>query len=87
MTRMLDRLEQKDLIVRSRCPDDRRQVRVGLSEEGQKLADRLPHIGAAAMNELVGVLAPEELATLTAILTKVLLNAGDTLTALRVSEK
>ncbi len=87
MTRMLDRLEQKDLIVRSRCPDDRRQVRVGLSEEGQRLADRLPHIGAAAMNELVGVLAPEELATLTAILTKVLLNAGDTLTALRVSEK
>ena len=87
MTRMLDRLEQKDLIARSRCPEDRRQVRVELTEEGQKLADRLPHIGAEAMNELVGVLAADELATLTAILTKVLLNAGDTLTALRVSDK
>ena len=87
MTRMLDRLEQKDLIARSRCPQDRRQVRVGLTDEGRTLADRLPHIGAAAMNELVGILAPDELATLTSILTKVLLNAGDALTALRVSEK
>ena len=87
MTRMLDRLEQKDLIARRRCPQDRRQVRVVLSEDGQKLADRLPHIGAAAMNELVGVLAPQELETLAALLTKVLLNAGDALTALRVSDK
>ncbi len=87
MTRMLDRLEQKGLITRGRCPEDRRQVRVVLSEDGQKLADRLPHIGAAAMNELVGVLAPEELETLAALLTKVLLNAGDALTALRVSDK
>ena len=87
MTRMLDRLEQKDLITRGRCPEDRRQVRVVLSEDGQKLADRLPHIGAAAMNELVGVLAPEELETLAALLTKVLLNAGDARTALRVSDK
>ncbi|MFD2645028.1 MarR family winged helix-turn-helix transcriptional regulator [Pseudomonas japonica] len=87
MTRMLDRLEQKDLIARSRCPDDRRQVRVGLTDEGRALAERLPHIGAAAMNELLGVLDPEELATLTAILTKVLLSAGDALTLLRVGHE
>ncbi|MDD1015665.1 MarR family winged helix-turn-helix transcriptional regulator [Pseudomonas rubra] len=87
MTRMLDRLEQKDLIIRRRCPDDRRQIRLELSEEGQTLADQLPQIGAAAMNELVGVLEPGELATLEAILTKVLLAAGDTLTAMRVGAK
>ncbi len=87
MTRMLDRLEQKDLILRRRCPDDRRQVRLALSEEGQKLADQLPQIGAAAMNELVGVLAADELATLESLLSKVLLAAGDTLTALRVGAK
>ncbi|MBM3109634.1 MULTISPECIES: MarR family winged helix-turn-helix transcriptional regulator [Pseudomonas] len=87
MTRMLDRLEQKQLIMRRRCPDDRRQVRLGLSEEGQKLADQLPQIGAAAMNELVGVLGATELATLEGLLTKVLLAAGDTLTALRVGAK
>ncbi|MFJ2545500.1 MarR family winged helix-turn-helix transcriptional regulator [Pseudomonas sp. NPDC087612] len=87
MTRMLDRLEQKDLIIRRRCPDDRRQIRLGLSEEGQTLADLLPQIGAAAMNELVGVLEPSELATLEAILSKVLLAAGDTLTAMRLGAK
>lgn len=84
MTRMLDRLEQKDLLIRRRCPDDRRQVRLALSEEGNKLADQLPHIGAAAMNELLGALAPDELASLEHLLTKVLLATGDSLTALRV---
>ncbi|MNN23303.1 Multiple antibiotic resistance protein MarR [compost metagenome] len=87
MTRMLDRLEQKDLILRRRCPDDRRQVRLALSEEGRKLADQLPQIGAAAMNELVGVLAADELATLENLLSKVLLAAGDTLTAQRIGAK
>lgn len=84
MTRMLDRLEQKDLLLRRRCPDDRRQVRLALSEEGQKLADQLPHIGAGAMNELLGALSPEELASLEGLLSKVLLAAGDSLTALRL---
>lgn len=84
MTRMLDRLEQKALIARRRCADDRRQVRLGLTEDGQKLADQLPQIGAAAMNELVGVLAADELATLERLLTKVLLAAGDSLTIQRV---
>ena len=37
MTRMLDRLEQKGLILRNRCPDDRRQVRLGLTADGQRL--------------------------------------------------
>ena len=77
MTRMLDRLEQKELIVRNRCPEDRRQVRLALTAEGQRLADRLPEIGAAAMNELVGVLEPEELKALEGLLAKVLISAGD----------
>ncbi|MCP8349909.1 MarR family transcriptional regulator [Pseudomonas sp. FBF18] len=84
MTRMLDRLEQKGLIARSRCPQDRRQVRLELTADGDVLAGQLPQIGASAMNELVGVLAPDELKTLEKILAKVLLAAGDAVTALRV---
>ncbi|MHC6225273.1 MarR family winged helix-turn-helix transcriptional regulator [Pseudomonas sp. X10] len=87
MTRMLDRLEQKELIVRNRCPDDRRQVRLALTGDGQALADRLPEIGASAMNELVGVLQPEELQTLEKLLAKVLLNAGDPLTVRRFGDR
>ncbi len=87
MTRMLDRLEHKGLIQRSRCPDDRRQVRLALTEDGQCLADRLPEIGAVAMNELVGALQPEELLTLESLLAKVLLGAGDPLTIRRFGDR
>ncbi|EKT4467069.1 MarR family transcriptional regulator [Pseudomonas putida] len=87
MTRMLDRLEQKGLILRHRCPKDRRQVRLALTEDGQRLADRLPEIGAAAMNELVGALQPDELKTLEGLLAKVLLSAGDPLTIRRFGNR
>ncbi|MDR2308293.1 MAG: MarR family transcriptional regulator [Paucimonas sp.] len=87
MTRMLDRLEQKGLILRNRCPEDRRQVRMALTAEGQRLTERLPQVGAAAMNELVGVLQPEELKTLEGLLAKVLLSAGDPLTIRRFGDR
>ena len=56
MTRMLDRLEQKNLLIRQRSEADRRQVRLVLTDEGQALADQLPKIGADAMNQLAGPL-------------------------------
>jgi DNA-binding MarR family transcriptional regulator len=70
MTRMLDRLEQKNLLVRQRSEADRRQVRLVLTEEGQGLADQLPTIGAAAMNQLAGAITPQELQSLEHILKK-----------------
>ncbi|MBK4997892.1 MarR family transcriptional regulator [Pseudomonas sp. S31] len=87
MTRMLDRLVQKGLVLRDRCAEDRRQVRLALTEEGRRVANRLPEIGAAAMNELVGVLQPEELATLESLLTKLLVNAGDPLMIRRFGDR
>jgi DNA-binding MarR family transcriptional regulator len=84
MTRMLDRLEQKGFLARQRCDADRRQVQLVLTEQGQQLADLLPHIGADAMNELAGAVSPEELKTLEHILKKILLAAGDSITLLRV---
>lgn len=45
MTRMLARLEKKGLLLRGRCPEDRRCLRLDLSEAGRKVqeqpADRL----------------------------------------------
>ncbi|MCO7569297.1 MarR family transcriptional regulator [Pseudomonas chlororaphis] len=87
MTRMLDRLQQKDFLARKRSEGDRRQVRLVLTEEGQKLADRLPYIGANAMNQLAGAITPDELRTLEQILKKILLAAGDPITVLRLGEK
>ncbi|MBS4078655.1 MarR family winged helix-turn-helix transcriptional regulator [Pseudomonas rustica] len=86
MTRMLDRLEQKDFLARQRSEGDRRQVQLTLTEQGQLLADRLPHIGANAMNELAGAVTPDELKTLEYILKKILLAAGDPITIQRLGE-
>ncbi|MNJ03960.1 hypothetical protein D3C73_1645090 [compost metagenome] len=58
-----------------------------LTEEGQQLADRLPHIGAEAMNELAGAITPDELKTLESILKKILIAAGDSITLLRVGDQ
>ena len=84
MTRMLDRLEQKDLLSRKRSELDRRQVQLVLTTEGQRLADMLPNIGAKALNQLAGVLEPGELETLERILKKMLIAAGDSITIQRV---
>ena len=84
MTRMLDRLEQKDLLSRKRSELDRRQVQLVLTQDGQRLADMLPHIGAKALNQLAGVLEPGELETLERILKKMLIAAGDPITIQRV---
>ncbi|RMU37851.1 putative Multiple antibiotic resistance protein MarR [Pseudomonas syringae pv. primulae] len=85
MTRMLDRLEQKGLIARTRSATDRRQVRLVLTEQGQTLSDLLPQIGADAMNEIFATLDAEEVATLQRILTKVLVAADDHITLTRLS--
>ncbi|MFP3517769.1 MarR family transcriptional regulator [Pseudomonas sp. SIMBA_077] len=87
MTRMLDRLEQKALLIRQRSEADRRQVRLMLTDDGRALADRLPSIGANAMNQLAGVISSQELQALEEILKKILLAAGDPITIMRLGEK
>ena len=87
MTRMLDRLEQKNLLMRQRSEADRRQVRLVLTDDGKALADLLPKVGADAMNQLAGAISPQELQSLEQILKKILLAAGDPITVMRLGEK
>src|SRR5579864_9239515 len=44
MTRMLDRLEEKGLLKRNRCPDDRRLVYLELTEAGKAAFPRMREI-------------------------------------------
>jgi DNA-binding MarR family transcriptional regulator len=53
MTRMLDRLEAKGLIERSRCPDDRRLVRLELTEAGRAAVPRMRACVAAVLNRFL----------------------------------
>ena len=41
MTRMIDRLERKGLVQRVRCPEDRRVVKLALTEEGKAVYPNL----------------------------------------------
>lgn len=72
MTRMLDRLERKGLIVRSQDDQDRRQVRLVLTDKGEKLRSMFPPMEAAAMNEFTECITTEELKCLMRLLGKML---------------
>ncbi|MFJ2690172.1 MarR family winged helix-turn-helix transcriptional regulator [Pseudomonas sp. NPDC087336] len=72
MTRMLDRLERKGLIVRTPDDQDRRQVRLALTSEGEAMSTALPTMEVAAMNEFTEVLTSEEVAQLESLLAKML---------------
>src|SRR3546814_20841225 len=50
MTRTLDRLEAKNFITRQRCPDDRRVVRIALTEAGTQVAEQIMPAVAASLN-------------------------------------
>ncbi|AHL76311.1 MarR family transcriptional regulator [Stutzerimonas stutzeri] len=72
MTRMLDRLEGKDLLRRERCDNDRRQVQLVLTERGTTLSEQIPAIAADAMNELTECLSGAEVSEFERVLKKML---------------
>lgn len=72
MTRMLDRLESKGLIMRMRDTEDRRQVRLALTEQGRDFSQHASRIAADAMNELIEPLESGEVDELQRLLRKLL---------------
>ncbi len=53
ITRMLDRLEDKGLIERTRSETDRRVVHLRLTQAGQATADRVPEVLASVNNDFL----------------------------------
>ncbi len=76
MTRMLDRLEKAGLICRHRCCEDRRVVKIALTEAGQALYPRLAPIAIASLNHNLQGFTPEEIETLMDFLDRILANQG-----------
>ncbi|MEU5399171.1 MarR family transcriptional regulator [Streptomyces sp. NPDC005963] len=73
MTGRLDRLERAGLVTRSPCPDDRRALRVTLTDRGLELADQAVTAGLARQHEMFGAaLEPAEAEELGALLRKLL---------------
>ena len=75
MTRLLDRLEAKDLVRRVRSQADRRVVNIELTDEGRAAADEVPHSLAAVQNEYLAGFTEEEWTQLKGFLRRILDNA------------
>lgn len=74
-TRLLDRVEAKGLVRRSRSQSDRRVVNLELTDEGQQLAEVVPHILADVLNTILAGFSKEEAQQLQTLLRRVLDNA------------
>ena len=59
LTRSLDRLEKKGLILRKRNPLDKRVVQLTLTPQGKEIAARVPHVLSGVMNRHLSALGPQ----------------------------
>jgi DNA-binding MarR family transcriptional regulator len=75
MTRMIDRLEDKGLIRRSRCPDDRRQVNLELTLAGQAALPRMRNVSMQVLNRFLRGFSRAEARQLEGLLGRMLENA------------
>ena len=72
MTRLLDRLEAKQLCRRSRSSDDRRVVNLELTDAGRLAAQEIPGILCTVQNSLLAGFSVEEWQTLKSYLGRML---------------
>jgi MarR family transcriptional regulator, multiple antibiotic resistance protein MarR len=75
MTRMMDRLEAKGLISRRRCPDDRRLVKLELTEAGLAALPKLRECSVRVLNHFLRGFSHAEARQLESYLVRMLQNA------------
>ena len=75
MTRMIDRLEEKGLLRRSRDPADRRLVNLELTDQGNAALPRMRNISLGVVNRFLQGFTQEEARQLESLLIRMLENA------------
>lgn len=75
MTRMLDRLEEKGLIQRTRSTHDRRAAYLELTDAGRDIHERLPAHAVRVLNAHFAGFKAAEVETLMSLLNRMLANA------------
>ncbi|KUY81675.1 MarR family winged helix-turn-helix transcriptional regulator [Burkholderia cepacia] len=78
VTRLLDRVEKRGLLSRIRSIEDRRVVRLELTDEGHALAERLPPIFRSVLDQVLDGFTPEEVGFLKSMLRRILSNYCET---------
>jgi len=76
MTRLLDRLEAKELVRRVRSVADRRVVNLELTDEGRAAAEEVPHVLCRVQNEFLAGFDEAEWKQLQAYLRRILDNSA-----------
>jgi DNA-binding MarR family transcriptional regulator len=75
MTRMLDRLEAKGLLCRTRSNSDRRVVELTLTDAGRAATERIPFNLSRAYNAQLAGFTPSEFSQLKELLRRLIQNA------------
>ena len=75
MSRLLDRLERRQLVSRHRTSEDRRVVEVHLDPEGEKLLGQLTVLRGSAVHRSMESMTPEERRLLTTSLRRLVTTA------------
>ncbi|WP_338044396.1 MarR family transcriptional regulator [Pandoraea terrae] len=70
MTRMLDKLETRDLLRRERSVEDRRVVNLFLTDAGKEIADQIPGIVPGVFNRRLTSFSVDEFNELRRLLKK-----------------
>ena len=68
LTDVIDKLERRKLVHRTICPEDRRSVRVALTEEGRMLIESVFPLHAADIHQAMSPLSLDELTILSHLL-------------------
>lgn len=74
LTGVLDRMEDRKLVLRERDPTDRRIVRVWLTDEGKKLKKVLPPLGAETIKRATTNISDAEQAAVLKLLDQIVEN-------------
>ncbi|QRA09898.1 MarR family transcriptional regulator [Burkholderia thailandensis] len=77
ITRLLDRVEKRGLLQRVRSSEDRRVVRLELTDEGRELTKRMPEIFRSVLDQVLEGFTPEEVGFLKSMLRRILVNSGE----------
>jgi MarR family transcriptional regulator, transcriptional regulator for hemolysin len=76
LCRIVDRLEEAELVERIRDPDDRRAWRLHVTARAQPLIDKLQAVGAELVQHAFSGIDPEEIEIARRVLARVRENAG-----------
>lgn len=75
MTRMLDRMEEKELIKRTRSSEDRRVVHVELTAKGRQLAEQVTQVAVDALNHHLRGFSAQDITQLKDFLRRMIANS------------